>query len=289
MKTRVRMRIKRVHSSCVVNNKLKHIHSTNVIPTDKDFIKMPFTACVQGARGSGKTVATVTWVRHMEEAGYVTRTYLISPTAETNKVFKNLRTLSERDICSNPKVFQKALQQVYQRVKASVATYKKYLKQKELYDRYKKGCVLSFREEGVLEEMNYESPVPRHMPRDLLILDDVQGSQLFTNKREDLMVQLTIKHRHVPLSIIFLVQTFHGLPRPIRLNCTIYIVFLTSDEKQLNQLYEHFANVVPREQFFRMYKFATSKPHGFLMIDTDPKTEQHRFRNGFNEFLCVEK
>ena len=62
-------------------------------------------------------------------------------------------------------------------------------------------------------------------------------------------------------------------------------MFSTSDEKQLHQIYEHFGNLVPRERFFDMYKYATSKPHGFLMIDTDPKSPDHRFRSGFNELL----
>ena len=146
-------------------------------------------------------------------------------------------------------------------------------------------------EESLLQQQQYNTPHIIPKPRDLLIMDDVQGSEIFTSKREDLMVQMTIKHRHIPLSIVFLVQTFHGLPRPIRLNCTIYIVFLTLDEKQLSQIYEHFANMILKDQFLAMYHFATytSRPHGFLFIDTNPKTPQHRFRNGINKFLYPEK
>ena len=283
------MRIKRVVSTCPVKTKLKHIHSSNVIQTDPDFVKMPFTACIQGSRGSGKTVAAVTWVKHMERSGYVTRTFLISPTAETNKVFQNLSTLSEDNICSTPNQFQQALQTVYSRVKQSMKEHKDSLKYKQIFDKYKNNEILTLLEENILQQRQYATPEIVPKPRDLLIMDDVQGSEVFTSKREDLMVQMTIKHRHIPLSIIFLVQTFHGLPRPIRLNCTIYIVFLTSDEKQLNQIYEHFANMIPKEQFLAMYQFATSQPHGFLFIDTDPKIPEHRFRNGFNEFLSSEK
>jgi hypothetical protein len=96
---------------------------------------------------------------------------------------------------------------------------------------------------------------------------------------------MVIKHRHIPLSIIMMAQTFHGIPRAIRLNCTIYIVFSTSDKKQLQQIYENFGNLISRDRFFDMYRYATSNPHGFLMIDTDPKTSESRFRSGFNEFL----
>lgn len=59
-----------------------------------------------------------------------------------------------------------------------------------------------------------------------------------------------VKHMEGRGSIILLVQSFHGLPRPIRLNCTVYIVISTSDEKQLDQIYQHFGNLVSRVFFF---------------------------------------
>ena len=268
-----------------VNSKLNKIHSKHVIPTHDDFIKMPFTACIQGMRGSGKTVACVQWVKHMEDEGYVNRTFLISPTAETNAIFTNLKTLDEDDICSDPSQFQSALNDVLHEVKESMDKYVENVKYKKLYAKYAKGDPLDTMEESFLASRNYLEPVNVPKPRCLLICDDVQGTDLFTNRRTDKMLHLVIKHRHIPISIILMVQSFHGLPRAIRLNCTVYIVFATSDEKQLHQIYEHFGNFVTRERFMSMYRYATSQPHGFLMIDTDPKTPEQRFRSGFNELL----
>ena len=282
----MKIRKTRVHNRVEPN--LKKIHSKNVIETKPDFVKLPLTACIQGARGSGKTVACVQWVKHMEEEGYINKTFLISPTAETNHIFSNLNTLDEEDICSDPHLFQQALADVMDKVKEDMKEYKKYLKYKDLYDKYARGVPLDIVDKAVLESRHFAAPQKKQKPRHLLILDDVQGTDVFSSRRNDLMVHLTIKHRHIPLSIIFLVQTFHGLPRPIRLNCTVYILFATSDEKQLEQIYQHFGNMIPREQFFALYKYAVSKPHGFLMIDTDPKTPEQRFRSGFNELLCLE-
>jgi thymidylate kinase len=282
------MRIKRTKIHSVVNPKISKIHSKNVILTKDDFVKMPMTACIQGARGSGKTVACVQWVRHMEQEGYITKTYLISPTAETNPIFKNLRTLDEDDVCSDPAQFQHALNEVLVSVKEDMKEYKQYIYYKKIMEKHSRGSPLSITEEALMERLQLAHLPEVKKPQELLILDDVQGTDVFSSKRNDLMVHITIKHRHIPLSVIFLVQTFHGLPRPIRLNCTIYIVFSTSDEKQLEQIYQHFGNLVPREQFLEMYKYATSKPHGFLMIDTDPKKAEYRFRSGFNELLSIE-
>jgi hypothetical protein len=182
-------------------------------------------------------------------------------------------------------MFQKALKEVLYKVKEGFKAYKDETKYKVLYDKHLKGELLSLTEEAALASRQYEPPRTVLKPRCLLICDDVQGTDLFSNRRTDLMLHVVIKHRHIPISIIMMAQTFHGIPRAIRLNCTIYIVFSTSDEKQLQQIYTNFGNLVSKEKFFDMYRYATSKPHGFLMIDTDPKTPETRFRSGFNEFL----
>jgi hypothetical protein len=63
------------------------------------------------------------------------------------------------------------------------------------------------------------------------------------------------------------------------------MIYRTHDKRQLQQLYEAFGNLVPYEKFEEMYQQAISVPHGFLFIDTVPKTEQQRFRKGFNEYF----
>jgi hypothetical protein len=221
----------------------------------------------------------------MEKEGYINRTFLISPTAETNAIFRNLRTLDEDYVCSDPTMFQKALKEILHKVKEGFKTYKDEAKYKVLYDKHLRGELLSITEDAALATRQYEPPKTVPKPRCLLICDDVKGTDLFTNKRTDLMLHVVIKHRHIPISIIMMAQTFHGIPRAIRLNRTVYIIFSTSDKRQLQQIYENFGNLVRKDQFYDMYRYATSKPHGFLMIDTDPKSPNHRFRSGFNELL----
>ena len=80
------MKIKSTKVTNRVDPYLKKIHSKHVINTADDFVKLPMTACIQGARGSGKTVACVRWVRHMEQEGYINHTFFISLTAETSYV-----------------------------------------------------------------------------------------------------------------------------------------------------------------------------------------------------------
>ena len=105
----------------------------------------------------------------------------------------------------------------------------------------------------------------------MLILDNCQGSNMYTVARAGMLNHLSIKHRHIPVTICFLVQSWVGVPRTKRLNATPYLIFKTSDIMQLDQIYSAFANTVSRECFDAVYKEATDDPHGFLYIDVVPK------------------
>jgi hypothetical protein len=169
------MRLKRTKASTSVSNKLKNIHSIHLIPTPDDFIKIPFTACFQGSRGSGKTVACVQWVKALEDRGFINRTYLISPTAETNRVFTNLRTLDRSDICSDARKFQQGLSDVVASVKKDHQKYQELVKYESLYDKYLQQQDLTLQEQAVLEKYQYCKMEVPPKPSELLIADDVQG------------------------------------------------------------------------------------------------------------------
>ena len=84
-------------------------------------------------------------------------------------------------------------------------------------------------------------------------------------------------------------QSWTGLPRVIRLNATHFMLFKTGDAKQLEQIYSAFGNLVSWDDFLVMYKDAVAKPHGFLYIDTNPKSDEKRFRDGFNNYFLTNK
>ena len=69
------------------------------------------------------------------------------------------------------------------------------------------------------------------------------------------------------------------------MNATQFIVYRTGDKKQLRQIYEHFGTALDEDTFMKLYHYAVAKPHGFLYVDTEPKSESMRFRSGFNESL----
>jgi len=135
-------------------------------------------------------------------------------------------------------------------------------------------------ENYILESRNFEIPPPLKKPSHLVIVDDCQGTDMYTMARRDLM-----NHVAYSLRICHLMQSWMGLPRTFRLNATHFIIYKTGDLKQIKQIYENFATYVTFEEFMKVYNYAVSKPHGFLMIVTEPKESHMRFRSGFNELI----
>jgi hypothetical protein len=256
------------------------------ITTDKDDINLPAVIVFSGARGSGKTYSCIMLMRHFELKRYVTRTFLLCPTRHSNDLYSNLKTLHPKDSFEDENNFNVALHyvltevthdwEIYRQEKAYFAVYQKWLKHPH---------TLTLSEQAILERRNGQRPLPIPKPSHLLVVDDAQGTGLYSNARKDLLTHTVIEHRHIPITIALLAQSWTGIPRVIRLNTTQFAVYKTGDKTQLKQIYDTFANTIEYEEFERMYQQAVQPPHGFLFIDTVPKKDYKRFRSGFNDYL----
>lgn len=285
--------IRKIPTKRKVNSNLKNSESKYLTPTSSDDPTLPGLFVFQGMRGSGKTYAAMMMCRHFERKGYINRTFLLCPTAgdkdQKDTIYTNLKTLKQNDVCTNITNFELALQQVEQRVKTDWQKYEEYQKHIKAYEKYHNRSRLDVEDVSVLEQHHFLPPTHEVKPkRHLLILDDCQGSSVYTTARHGMLNHLAIKHRHIPITICFLVQSWVGCPRTIRLNATQYCIFKTSDMTQLDQIYSAFANNVTREVFDAVYNEAVSTKHGFLYIDVVPKEPHMRFRLGFDEFLVVD-
>ena len=221
--------IRQVVSKKPVRVKLKNTESKYLTPTDKENPVLPALFVFQGMRGSGKSYACVQMCRHFEKKGYIQRTFLLCPTAgekdQKETIYANLKTLDQKDVCTNIHSFEKALVQIQDRVKKDWSTYEKHLLHKKAFQNYTQNNRLSNEETAVLVEHDYNPPSVEVKPkRHMLICDDCQGSSVYTQARRGMLNHLSIKHRHVPLTICFLVQSWVGVPRTIRLNATQYLI-----------------------------------------------------------------
>ena len=275
----------------VVDLNLKTKKNKYVVDTTPEDPKLPALFVFCGSRGSGKTYACVAMVKHFEKMGYITRTFLICPTKTSNYIFKNLKTLDEKiDVCDNENRCKVSLQNIIQEVKKDWKQFEDALKYAKVYKKIMNtGTPPTLEESYILESRNNKIPPSLRKPSHMVIVDDCQGTDMYSLARRDLMNHVTIKHRHIPITICYLMQSWSGLPRVIRLNATHFIIYKTGDLKQLKQIYENFATYVNFDEFMKVYDYAVSKPHCFLFIDTDPKDTSMRFRSGFNEFIGENK
>ena len=274
------------HTKSKIDVKLKEKTPRFAIKTAKDDIALPAVIVFSGMRGSGKTYACIMFVRHLEKKKYITRTFLLCPTRHSNDLYSNLKTLKDKDSFGNENEFAEALEYIVAAVRKDWEEYDQAQEYVKVYNKALRNPMnLTLQEQMVLEYHQGETPQPVRKPAHMLIVDDAQGTSLYNNSRRDLLTHIVIKHRHIPISICMLAQSWTGIPRAIRLNTTQFAVYKTGDKTQLKQIYDTFANTIEYEQFEKMYKQAVDQPHGFLFIDTVPKKEYKRFRSGFNQYL----
>ena len=76
-----------------------------------------------------------------------------------------------------------------------------------------------------------------------------------------------------------------GVPRPIRENTTLLLLFKCKDENQRKKIHEEIGADVDLEKFDAMFNYATEEPFNFLTVDFNPKEKEKQFRKNFDEYL----
>jgi len=279
--------------------------SAFTIDTPEDIPKLNTLMLLSGKRGGGKSIAITTYVRKLMDLGLTDRVILISPTYHSNKlIFEPLNINEETDVIEPTKDAIKTLVELVEKDKDE---YDEHLKKKKMYEKYKKmmasdtplwsidpEIMMEFLESGFFEQApKWKYPDDSHPPRIFVIVDDAMGTELMNPKSG--LLQLCIKHRHIAkglgISLALLVQSYcavGGVPRPIRENATLIGLFKCKDAAQIEKIHQEIGADVDLEQFDKMFKYATDKPYGFLVIDFSPKSPDKMFRSGWNEYISID-
>ena len=258
------------------------------------------------SRGSGKTFNICKLISHYEQNKLIDndgkihplRTIVISPTLDANPIFKNLKSLDEKDI--HDKFSDELLQSIVEGIKIDkeeTDAYNKYI------DAYKKAMKVSkvkindFFDKNpeiydILKVYDFEDPdeipKPKNLvaPVNIIILDDLMATGAFTNKKLSSLTNNLIKNRHNGISFAILAQSVKSIPKNIRLNCNVFFVGKFASKKVvLEDLYEEVSNVLTIEQFEELYDTATNEQYGSLIIDCSHK--EKRFMRGLDTQLII--
>ena len=256
-----------------------------------------------GSRGSGKTYTICKMIKHYEKhkitkdgVEYKLRTHLISPTIQANEIYQSLDSLNmEKD--AHDDYSDQLILDIIKDIKAEKAEYEKYLLYKSSYEKFMKNNSETKLEKlyetnpeicNLLEEYDYIHPKDfKHEPPkiNIIILDDLLGSDAFTRKTKSVLTNAMIKNRHSGVCFALLVESIKAVPKNIRLNCSVFQLAAFKNKKIiLSDIYEEVSNVIGIDEFELLYDHATSAKYGSLIIDT---TNGKRFMSNLDSELFI--
>lgn len=115
----------------------------------------------------------------------------------------------------------------------------------------------------------------------LIVFDD-----LVLDKNQSAIEQYFIRGRKIGegISCCYLTQNYFKTPKNIRVNCNYIILKKLSSKKDLNMILSEFSLGIDKDTLLALYKYSTSNPLSFLLIDIDAP-DTRKYRSGFLEIL----
>jgi hypothetical protein len=270
---------------------------------DEGAPKNYFVTLFVGARGSGKTYLLTKLLKTFEEkkcykdgSEVPQRIILISPTAhsDSNQIFKSLSNL-DWDVDIITEYSDDLLKDKMEEVKKDLLESKEYKEYKRVWAKFKKEKVKNLTDDEceLLVKYDFEAfediPAPKYPAGFLLhwIVDDMIGSNIFKNGRSA-FTNLVTRNRHmIPGNIIIATQAVMMVPKTIRLNSNLIVLFKFANKKNvIDDIYPIVSAYVTEEELMDLYEYATKEPHDALVIDgTSSKIV---FKKNFDKLLVLE-
>ena len=86
--------------------------------------------------------------------------------------------------------------------------------------------------------MNYSPPIPPRFPNGCvvyLVLDDLVGTNLYKSTGKSAFTNLVLKNRHLGINILMLVQNLKAVPKSIRTNRSLFVIFKFASKKNMRR------------------------------------------------------
>jgi len=282
--------------------RLQYKKSKYPIPLDGDLPKMYFVGLFVGSRGTGKTYAAVQLLKKYERIGIRSadsdkklpqRILLFSPTVEANPVFTCLKNLDEEEDI-HTRYSDKKLIDAISDIKRELKATKKYPEDLKLWRKFTRSKdVDRFSVEEIfrLEMMDFSPPIQPKYPDgvvNFMVLDDLIGTEAFKAIGKSALTNLCLKNRHLGINILIMAQNLKAIPKSIRINTSLFVIFRFASKKVVEDLSEEVSNVFTLAEFERVYNHATGEGgHNCLVMDfTDPGSSARFFKN-FSTKLCM--
>jgi hypothetical protein len=117
-----------------------------------------------------------------------------------------------------------------------------------------------------------------------LIFDDLVGSALFSNAKDNLFKGFNTRHRHFSASVLMVSQGYKEIPKTIRTNWTSLILFEIANDKEVICIYEENTMGLKKDDWLEMYAHCISEPFGFMYLNVK-KPKHLRCMKNFDRYL----
>jgi hypothetical protein len=274
------------------------------IETPPDQLRLHQLMCISAVRGTGKMVIGSSWFQGLKNQNCMDRIFIMSPTIESNReMLSPLGILPEDEYHNGEK---ESIQDIILKCEEEMDEWETYqeavLLHKLLNDP--KVDINRIRPDLLLKalEKGYFSKQPKskygHRPILGLIVDDLQGSNIYNTNPKNPFINLLLRHRHIArglgLTVCMMVQTYAGaggIPRIVRQNITSLLLGPQKNEKVIEQIADEVGGQIEHDTFMKAYQIAThndhpDKPnHNFMLIDFHPKSPEKMFRKNLNTYI----
>ena len=105
-------------------------------------------------------------------------------------------------------------------------------------------------------------------------------SHVISNKKaQQVLKDLFIRCRKLSISLCFLTQSYFGVPKDVRLNCTHHIIFKLNNKRELQNIAINDSADIDYKDFIKIYRDCTKEPFNFLTIDTTQPVNKKVIKN----------
>jgi hypothetical protein len=263
--------------------------------TPPNMPRLHMLSAVVGSRNSGKTTTALRMLKMYIKAKSYDKIFWWSPTANREaKIKAFIKECKDKCEIEIKDTFNEAeFIQLQDWFRSEIDEYRHYKKKLEVWKKFKK-CKstdeLTMEDLTLLDEMDWEKPKTDYkngFPSWALVWDDEIGNKsIFSPTCKGATSKFWILHRHLSCSVFILSQIVaNGIPRQIRGNISLWILFSCKSDKLKKDVADELAFKVPPETLLEMWDLATKEPHHFLMCDYDCPDEEYMFRRNFTDII----
>ena len=248
-------------------------------------MKPPFTSYLISQKGGGKSTLLLNLLLSKDLlAGTFHQIYIISPTSALDSKMNILNTTP--GICKvNTKLInilkQKGKIQLMDSGISSEREYSTSIPEENFIEEVSIDLLKTLIEEQKSIIEKYSKAVSDKI---LLIYDDCISNKKFFNSQA--VQKLLFNSRHYNVNIIITSQSYKCLNKSLRLNMSQLILFSTSNEKEIQSIYEENSSSLGYKQWLQVYREITDKPFNALVINYQNKKE-YRLQDAFEQFVEI--